>query len=93
MSEAEAVESPGGAAREEAARQLVALAVTVMTVPLLVWLERAASDPDMARTMRMRAARVAERVAARAAAAATLAAGKLWEAAERARVAYEAERA
>lgn len=57
--------SPGaaGAAKEEAARQLVALAGGVAFVAAAVVVERMMSDPDFARTVRMRAARWVERYA------------------------------
>jgi hypothetical protein len=81
------VDNPGAgaAAREEAARQGAWLAVMLVAVPVLVWLERKASDPDAWRTAKMRAAKGAERFCARSA-------GEWWALAERARVAYERER-
>lgn len=56
--------SPGaaGAAREEAARQLVGLAGMVAAVLVAVAAEKYATDPDAWRTAKMRAARVVERV-------------------------------
>lgn len=54
---------PGAAAKDEAARQLVALVGGLLFVAAAVVVERMVSDPDFARTARMRAARVAERAA------------------------------
>ena len=75
----------GAAAREEAARQAAWLAIMLVAVPVLVWLERKAADPDALRLAKMRAAKHAERFCATAA-------GQWWVLAERARVAYEHER-
>lgn len=58
-----AMAGPGAAARDEAARQLVALAGGVVFVVVAVAVERAATDPDAFRTARMRAARAVERAA------------------------------
>jgi hypothetical protein len=81
-----AVDNPGAgaAAREEAARQGAWLAVMLVAVPLLIWVERKASDPDAWRTVKMRAAKTAERFCAQTA-------GEWWALAERARLAYERE--
>lgn len=57
----------------------------VVAIPLLAWLERKATDPDAARLMRMRTAKGVEKFAATTAHA-------WWQVAERARLAYEAER-
>ncbi len=76
---------PGGRAREEAAGQAVWLAAMLVAIPVLTWLERASSSPDQMRAIRMRLAKGVERFAA------TSAAG-WWRVAERARLAYEAER-
>ena len=73
-------------AREEAARQLVALAATLAVLPVAWWLERHMHDPAAVSQLRMRAAKAAERACATAAA-------RLWQLAEAARRAYEAERA
>lgn len=73
------------AAREEGARQAVALGAMLLAIPLAVWAERYLSRPDSARELRMRVARAGERAAARLAAAA-------WEQAEQFRLAYERER-
>jgi hypothetical protein len=81
-----AADGAGSAARAEAARQLVELAATLAAVPLIIWLQRKMGDPDAFRTLRMRLARSAERLCATGA-------KRLWEAAERARLAYEEERA
>jgi hypothetical protein len=64
--------SPGaaGAAREEVARQVVALVGGVAFVLAAVAAERYATDPDAFRTARMRAAQVVERAAMRCARAA-----------------------
>lgn len=74
-----------GAAREEAARQGVWLAAMMIALPLLAWLERKSTDPDVMRRWKMRAAREAERFCAASAAG-------WWRLAERARLVYEAER-
>lgn len=76
---------PAGAAAEEAARQGVWLAAMVIALPVLAWAERKASDPDALRSLKMRAAKGAERFCARSAAG-------WWALAERARRAYEGER-
>lgn len=73
-------------AREELAGQAVWLAAMIVAIPLLAWLERKAHDPDGMRLLRMRAAKGVERFAATSAA-------QWWLVAERARLAYEAERA
>jgi hypothetical protein len=72
------------AAREEAARQTVWLAVMLLAIPVLAWAERKFTNPDTLKTMRMQAAREAERFCAAAAA-------DWWRLAERARRAYERE--
>lgn len=79
-----AVETPGSAAKSEAARQAVYLAAMVIAIPVAAWLQRATSDPDAAKSLRMRAAKAAERVTAGAAA-------RCWKLAERARLAYDRE--
>lgn len=78
--------APGDAARAEAAAQAVAIAAMVIVIPVAAWLQRHSTDADALRTLRMRAARLAERHAARAAAG-------CWRLAERARRAYEADAA
>ncbi len=83
---AEQVPTPGETAANEAARQAVMLAFSIAGVLLMIAAQRAASDPDFYRGLRMRAAKCAERAAARMAAVA-------WRAAERARKAYEQESA
>lgn len=72
--------------REEAARQAVALAFALAVLPLAVWVERKLSGPDAERQAKMAAAKGMERAAARVAA-------RAWALAERARLAYERERA
>ena len=72
--------------RDEAARQAVILAFGVLSVVLMVWVQRHAADPDWFRSQRMRSAKVSERLLARLA-------GWSWQRAERARLAYESERA
>ena len=71
--------SPGaaGAAREEAARQIVALAGGIAFVLAAIVVERWASSPDAWRTAKMRAARAAEGTAMQAARAAGIAAFRL----------------
>ena len=76
---------PAGRAREEAAGQAVWLAAMAIAIPVLAWIERKARDPDSLKSLRMRAAKATERFAATTAAA-------WWKVAERARLAYEAER-
>ena len=76
---------PAGRAREEAAGQAVWLAAMAIAIPLLAWIERKSRDPDSWRTVKMRGAKGLERFAAQSAAA-------WWKVAERARLAYEAER-
>jgi hypothetical protein len=73
------------AAREEAARQAVWLAMMLLALPLLAWCERKAADPDVMRRAKMYVAKEAERVCARSAWA-------WWQWAEAARRAYESER-
>lgn len=70
----------------EAARQAVGLVLMTVAAVVLTLAERKAADPDFMRTVRMVSARQCERAAAGAAAG-------LWKVAERARRAYEAERA
>jgi hypothetical protein len=72
---------PGGRAREEAAAMLVLIVGGV----LLQLAQRYASDPDAFRQVKMRAAKRLERFAATSA-------RNWWRVAERARLAYEAER-
>jgi hypothetical protein len=76
---------PAGRAREEAAGQAVWLAAMAIAIPLLAWIERQASSPDSWQRVKMRAAKVVEKFAATTAA-------NWWKVAERARLAYEAER-
>lgn len=76
---------PAGRAKEEAAGQLVWIAMMAVAIPLLAWLERKASDLDALRSVKMRAAKGVERFAARSAAG-------LWKLAERARLLYESGR-
>jgi hypothetical protein len=85
MSEEPRPLDPGGAAREEAARQAVAAAAGLLFIGAAAVLQRWLSAPDRARELRMRAAKAAERLSARLA-------GQLWQFAERARRDYEAER-
>lgn len=70
----------------EAARQAVMLAFGIVSVLVMVWAQRAASDPDFGREQRMRAAKTSERMLARLAA-------RAWRLAERARREYEQESA
>jgi hypothetical protein len=70
----------------ETARQAVILAFSIVGVLVMVWAQRAASDPDFGRTQRMAAAKGSERIFARLAA-------RAWKLAERARVAYESDSA
>lgn len=81
-------EVPGAAeaAQSEAARQLVVLAFSVISVLLAVAAQRAAADPDFYRTIRMRVSKGAERFLA-------MTAARAWRAAERARRVYERESA
>lgn len=58
---------PRNPARDEAARQVIALAGGLVFMVAAVLVERAASDPDFARTLRMRAALAAEAAAMRVA--------------------------
>jgi hypothetical protein len=66
----------------EAARQAIILAFSIVGVLVMVWAQRAASDPDFGRTQLMAAAKGSERLMARVAA-------RAWKLAERARLAYE----
>jgi hypothetical protein len=75
----------GAVARDQALGQAIWLVSMCVAIPLLAWLERQAKDPDFARTVKMRAAKAAERFCAQAA-------RNWWGWAERARLAYEAER-
>jgi hypothetical protein len=75
-----------GTVQAETARQAVILAFSVVGVLVMVWAQRAASDPDFGRTQRMAAAKGSERLLARLAA-------RAWKLAERARVAYESDSA
>lgn len=77
---------PADGAREEAARQAVMLAFSVVSVLLAVAAQRAAGDPDFYRTIRMRVTKGAERFLA-------MTAARAWRAAEAARLAYERESA
>jgi len=81
-----AEQTPADLAQAEAARQAVILAFGVVSVMIMVWAQRASSDPDFARRARMRAARQGERLAGRVAA-------RAWQLAERARLAYERDQA
>lgn len=74
------------AAKTEAARQVIILAFAIVGTGIMIWAQRHASDPDFARSHRMRAAKQAERRFARLAAWA-------WQRAEQARLWYEQERA
>jgi len=76
---------PGGRAREEAAGQAVWLAAMLIAIPVLAWVERKSREPDAFRSVKMRAAKQAERFCA-------MSAANWWALAERARLAYEAER-
>lgn len=76
---------PGGIAAEEATRQAVAAVAGLLFIGAAAVLQRWLSRPDTARQARMQAAKTAERLSARLA-------GRLWELAERARLAYESER-
>lgn len=78
--------APERTARDEAARQAVMLAFSVVSVLLAVAAQRAAHDPDFYRTIRMRLTKGAERFLA-------MTAARAWRAAERARQAYERESA
>lgn len=79
----DAVRSP---VRDEVLVQLVTLAAGVISVAVMVAVQRGQADPDFWRTWRMRASKRAERCWARLA-------GWSWRQAERERVAYERERA
>lgn len=72
-------------AREELAGQAVWLGMMLVAIPVLAWVERKATDPDAARQLKMRGWKFVERVAATSA-------RNWWVVAERARLAYEAER-
>ncbi len=76
---------PGGRARDEAAGRAAWLAVMVIAIPVLAWVERQAKDPVAWQQTKMRAAKSVERFAVRAA-------HEWFALAERARLAYEAER-
>lgn len=81
----EQTESPG-VVREEIARQSVILAFGLAGAVAMVWVQRrmhTATADDWA-LLRMRAAKLSERAAATAA-------GRCWQLAERARLAYERE--
>ena len=82
---AEPEEGAAGAARSEAARQVVGLIGMALTVLAAAWIERRSADPDAWRTMRMRAALAGERAAMRAAM-------KCARLADAARAAYERDR-
>lgn len=75
-----------GTVQAEAARQAVILAFSIVGVLIMVWAQRASSDPDFHRAARMRAAKAGERAAARLAA-------RAWRLAERARRSYERDTA
>jgi hypothetical protein len=79
-------QSAGESARRTAAEQAIILAFSVAGLAIMLWIQRAGSDPDFARTMRMRSAKHAEKYYARVAAEA-------WKRAEAARLLYESERA
>lgn len=74
------------AAREEAAKTGVYLAMMAAAVPVLIWLERVSSSPDAWRLVKMRAALSAEAFCMRSAMG-----WARW--ADRARALYESERA
>jgi hypothetical protein len=76
----------GQAARKEAATQAVALAFGVVMLVIYTWGQRRMGDPDSLRSVRMSAAKRAERFWAKLAAAA-------WGKAESARLKYERDRA
>jgi hypothetical protein len=78
--------SAADSARQTAAEQAIILAFSVVGLAVMIWLQRAGSDPDFARTMRMRSAKHAEKYYAKVAAEA-------WKRAEAARLLYESERA
>ena len=78
--------SAAEAAKVEAASQAVKLAFGVAGVLLMIAAQRAAGDPDFYRSLRMRAARRAERLLSQVAA-------RCWQGAERARLAYDKESA
>lgn len=82
----EVTQTPGDAARTEAARQAVILVMGALGLVVYVWVERHGSDPDFFRGHRMRAAKISERFWAKTAAA-------CWRLAERARVEYERDSA
>lgn len=50
-----------GAAREEAARTGVYLAMMMAAIPVLIWIERVSSSPDAWRLVKMRGALAAEK--------------------------------
>jgi hypothetical protein len=72
-------------AKDEAARQAIILAFSIVGVVVMVWAQRHAADPDAARTIRMRGAKSSERWFARLAAWS-------WHQAEAARLRYEGDR-
>ena len=78
--------APAAEVRAEASRQAVILAFSIAGVLLMVAAERAATDPDFGRTLRMRLSKGAERLLA-------MTAARAWRAAERARLAYERDTA
>jgi hypothetical protein len=75
-----------GTVQAEAARQAVILAFGIVSVLIMVWAQRASSDPDFYRAARMRTAKASERLLARLAA-------RAWKSAERARRSYEQDTA
>lgn len=75
-------ETPAQVAQSEAARQAVILAFSLAGVLLAVVAQRAASDPDFARILRMRMMKGTERSMA-------LLAKWAWHEAEQARKAYQ----
>jgi hypothetical protein len=86
MSEPEpGVPDPGARAKGEAAEMAVYFIGMVATGVALQFAQRMAGDPDFMRRIRMRVAKVVERFAATTA-------HEWWRLAERARLAYEAER-
>lgn len=89
MSEEKRQQTPGQAARIEAAEQSVALVFTMVTLAATlgaIAMQRAMTDADFARSLRMAAAQRAENLCARIG-------FKALAAAERFRLKYEAERA
>ena len=78
-------DEPRHPGRDALAEQGAWLAVMLVAVPLLVWVERWAADPDALRTLKMRAALEAERFC--------MASARNWAGwADKARAVYEAAR-